>query len=90
MLVQRMHESKLYRCTVQFCSMIFTPTAIFINVIRFGFKVITVDRKTNMATANLSFIVQEGNDAKTPGRDTSISLHSKKKKNLCQMELLNE
>jgi hypothetical protein len=67
--------------------MIFTPTAIFINVIRFGFKVITGDRKTNMAIASLSFIVQEGNDTKTPGRDMSISFHLK---NLCQTELLNE
>jgi len=46
--------------------MIFTPTAIFINIVRFSFKVITGDRKTNMATAILSFTVQEGNDAKTP------------------------
>jgi len=58
--------------------MIFTPTAIFINIIRFGFKVITGDRKINMATASLSFTVQQGNDAKTPGRDTSIFLHLKK------------
>jgi hypothetical protein len=67
--------------------MIFTPTAIFINIIQFGFKVITGDKKTNMATTNLSFNVQEGNDAKTPGRDKSIFFHLKTP---CQMELLNE
>jgi len=50
-------------------------------------KLLQGTEKSNMSTASLSFIAQEGNDATTPGRDTSIFLHLKY---LCQMELLNE
>lgn len=55
--------------------MILTLTGTFINVIRCGFKVITVNRKRDMVTTSLSFIVEEGNDAKTHGRNTSILLY---------------